>query len=364
MYSPPTISEIKAQIVADIESEIGQATPIFARSFVRVLAKALAGVLAGLYRRILWAYYQIFPQTADEAALAYYENRYGIIPNPATAAILAITITGEDSAVCPAATLWINDASGLVYSQLIVATIVGTTATAQIEALTAGAATTLTAPTSLSLVSPVSGITSAVVASTVYPGQDANTLDERRTAIIARMRRTDEIGTAGYYITQALAVSGIVFARVQRNSSGDVNVYPLSAITGAARIPAAGLLVTVTVYLQDAARRPMGANVYALTSVERTATVTLTGLSPNDAATKAVIEAALADYFYAAYTRQYTDDSDATDVVNLGAFWAIVVSAGATATGVTLAISGIGSGVTSYTLPVGEIIALDSVVYA
>lgn len=363
MFTPRKIADIEAQALSDIEAETGQTTPLLRRAFTRVLVKALAGIIALIERRLLWAYYQIFPQTADAESIAFYEGRYGIVPSPAVAAILAITITGTDGYLAPSGTLWVS-ASGLVYTQVADATISGTTATAQIECLTPGSNSNLSPASPLSLASPVSGITSSVVVSTVVTGEDADTLDERRAQVLARMRRTDEIGTSGFYVSTALEVSGIVHANVTRNAGGDILVYPLTAITGASRIPDPTLIAAVQTYMTHESRRPLAASISVIAATERLATVTITGATPSDAETKAAIELAISDYFYAAYPSQYSDEPDPTNIINLGSLWAIVVSAGATATGVDLAISGIGSGVTSYTLPVGEIIALDSVVWA
>lgn len=364
MYTPPTIASLKAQIIADIEGEIGQAAPILPRAFVRVLAKALAGVLASLYRRNLWAYLQIFPQTCDEEVLAYYEDRYGITPSPSIPAVLTLEVSGDDDTLVPAGTYLTSPDNGLVYSTALAVTIAGGVASVQAQCLTAGEASTLALSSTLSLVPPIAGISGATVTAVTQAGQDADTLDERRAQVLERMRRTDEIGTSGWYISKALEVPGVAFARVTRNSGGDVTVYPLLGVTGAARIPDASMLATIQAYLQDQTRRPLAANVYTLATVERTATLTITGVSPNDATTKAAIEAAWQAYCYAAYPRQYTDDQEPTDIVSLGAIWSLIVANGAIATGAMLTISGIGSGVTSYTLPIGEIIAPGAITWA
>jgi uncharacterized phage protein gp47/JayE len=364
MYTPPTIATIKAQIISDIESEIGQNTPLLSRAFIRVLAKALSGVLALAYRVVLWVYQQIHPETAEEESIAYYEDRYGLTPSPAVAAVLAVSIAGTDGSTCPAGTYWTNEDNGLVYTQAAAANISGGVATASLTCLTAGEDSTLAAAAVLTLVSPLSGIESATVTAITTEGQAADTLEDRRAAVIARMQRTDEIGTTGWYISTALDVSGVAFARVERNTGGDIDVYPLMAVTGSARIPDSTELATIQTYLQDASRRPLCANVYALASVERTATVTISGLSPSDETTKAAITSAWEAYCYAAYPRQFSDDADATDVISLGAIWAMIIAAGATATAVSLTISDIGSGVTSYTLPIGEILAPGAITWA
>jgi Uncharacterized homolog of phage Mu protein gp47 len=364
MYTPQTIAEIKAEIISDLEGETGQTTPIFKRAFNRVLATALAGVVALLHRRILWGYRQIFTDTCDEEALAYKEARYGITPSPSVAAILVATISGDEGATSPAGTLWTCADNGLAYLQSFDATISGGIASAQVECLTLGALSTLATGAALSLVSPLAGITGAVVASSSLDGQDADTLEERRAQVRAREQRTDEIGTVGYYISKALEVSGVAFARVSRNAGGDVDVYPLAALSGPARVPGSTLLATIQAYLQDLSRRPLCANIYALASVERTASVVITGLSPSDATTKANITAAINAYLYARLPRQYTDDPESTDWISVGDLWAIISANGAVATGVTLTVSGIGSGVMSYQLPIGEIVAPGGVSFA
>lgn len=370
MYTPPTIAEIKAQVIADIEGEIGQKTPILARAFVRVLAKALAGIVALLYRRILWSYLQIFPETASEEAIAYYEDRYGITPSPAVAAVLVLTVSGDEGATASSGTLWISEDNGLVYQQTTDVTLGGAgTGTVEVECLSTGSDTTLAADAVLDLSSPIDGIDSSVVTSITTEGEDADTLEERRAAVIERMRRTDEIGTAGWYITCALEVSGVALARVKRTSDGDVNVYPLVDITGSSRVPGSTMLATIQTYLQDLTRRPLCANVYAIAATERTATVTISGATLKDgssvnATTLSSVESAIKAYFYAAYPRQYTDDAEATDWVQVGDLWAILIANSVIATGVTLTISGIGSGITSYQLPIGEIVAPGTITWA
>lgn len=356
MYTPQARAEIKAQIIADIEGEIGQDTPILSRAFTRVIANALSGVIALLLRRILWAFLQIFTATCGEVALAYKERKYGITPSPALAAILSITITGDDGKTCKAGTYWTSPDNGLVYLQDAAAIISGSTATASVTCQSAGEDSTLAAGATLSLVSPQDGIVSAVVASVTTEGQDADTLEERRAVVADREKRTDEIGTSGWYIAKALEVPGVALARAKRLGTGDVDVYPVLALSGPSRVPSAGMLATIQAYIGDELRRPFCASVYALAPVERTATVTISGLDPADVTTKANIDAAIQAYFYAAYPRQYSDEVDATDKITRDAISAIVSANGASSTGIDLTISGIGSGVTSYTLPVGEII--------
>jgi uncharacterized phage protein gp47/JayE len=352
-YTPPTITAIRSQIVTDIEGAIGQTVPILPKAFIRVLAVALSGPLALFYSLVAWLYRQISPVTCERAMLLYWGQRYNILPKEASAAILGITITGADGATCPAGTLWYSADNGLVYQQLADATISGTTQTAQVECMTEGEDGNLTAGDALTLPSPVTGITDAEVDSVVEAGVDAEETEDYRLRILTRMRYQSIIGTAGGYVSQALEYEGIVKAFADE-SAGDVIVYPLQDTTGPSRVPSAGTITAVEDYLQSTQRRPLCVNVYAQAATERTVDITITGLSPADAGTKAAIEAAIDEYLYAAYPRQYSDELAPTDFVSVGSIWAIVVAAGATATAISINISGIGGG--PYQLPIGEIV--------
>lgn len=361
MYTPPTTAELKDQIIADIEGAIGQTTPLLPVAFIRILAGAIAGVQALAYRFQAWIYRQIFPDTAELASLMYWGERYGIVRRASVAAIHTITISGTDGTNVPAGTLW--SVGALNYQQVALAVISGGVATAQVECLDSGDETTQANSVALSLPSPIAGVTGAVIASTVVYGEDEETVDEYRARIQDRQKRQPQGGATGDYDAWAKEVAGVVKTRVVKVGT-DVVVYPLVAATGSARIPSAGKLTEIQNYLQDPGRRPLCATVYALAATERAATLTITGLAPNSDAMKATVLAAWQDYCYAAYPKQFVDDVDATDVISLAAIWAILNSCGAYAVSVVLTISGIGAGISSYTLPKNEILAPGAITWA
>jgi hypothetical protein len=105
-------------------------------------------------------------------------------------------------------------------------------------------------------------------------------------------------------------------------------------------------------------RRPLCANVVGAAMTELTANVTITGLLPNDATTKANIQAALTAYFYAAYPRQYIDEPAPTDILSVAAIWAVVAAASATATAVSMSLG------TNDTLDEDEIVTLGVLTWA
>lgn len=361
MYTPPARATLENQLITAMEGELGTTTPLFKASFIRVLAKALSGVFWLLHQLVAWAMKQIFPQFMDAEYLAHLADWYNLPRKPATTAILAVTITGIDGTMLDSGTLvTTGDVVFVTRSQI---TIDAGTAPVEVEALAAGTTGNIEVGTELSLPSPVAGVTSIVVSSVSVEAEDEEILDDWRARIVQRMQTPPQGGATGDYIGWACEVSGIVAAFVKRSGS-DVFVYPLAAKTGSARIPDSAKIAEVQDYLQDPIRRPLCATVYAYPATERTVSVVVTGVVPADANTKASIVADVEDYIYAAYPKQYSDEPYPKNVISIAGVWSIIIANGATATDVSLTVSGIGAGVTSYTLPVGEIAAPGGITWA
>jgi uncharacterized phage protein gp47/JayE len=262
--------------------------------------------------------------------------------------------------------LWQN-IDGIIYQQTADVTIIGGVAAPIITCLTLGTAGNLADGAPLTLVSPVAGIVSDAVvdtSGTITAGIDLQSVADWRAEVMTRIRYRPQGGAVPDYIIWALEVPGIIKAFVKSPAPGDVNVYPLIALTGAARVPAALKLAEVLAYLTDPIRKPLAANVYALAATERTCAVTITSATINGSALSAAQKQSVQDAsdaaLYASYPRQYPDEPAPTDTISTGIIWAALVAIGATATGVTINISGIGGG--PYVLPLGEIIKPNGVI--
>ncbi len=358
----PTVAAIRAQIVADIEGRIGTAVPILPKAFVRVLAVALAGLLSGIYRYAAWVYKQIFPATADEAALILKGEEYGVTRLAAVRWDGTATATGTAGTLIPSGTLW--TLAGLVYSQKADATIAGGGSIAvSLECLTAGIAGNPDALDEFAIVTPLADVDStAVYLATVIEGEDEEDIEDYRTRVLERIREQPQGGAAADYVGWAREVAGVVKAFAFRTGAGYVTVYPLQAVTGVSRIPAAGKITEVQDYVGAVERRPMCANVLAAAMDELGVDFTITGLDPTDADTQDAIESALQTYLYAAYPLQYPDEPGATNIVSVAAAWAIIAAAGATASAVTMLVDG--NPATAYTLADDEIVTLGTVTWA
>lgn len=356
----PKVETIRDQTLSYSESRLGQTIPRIKKGYFFVQDSAVAGVINLAYRFVNWCLDQTQPSTCNEFWLAIWSDRYGVTRSPAVAAVLRLDATGVNGSTIPSGTLWATS-SGVVYQQTTDITIAAGVGAPTITCLTLGALGNLADGAPVSLVSPVAGVDSgAAVDSTTAVGVDLQSVADWRTEVVDRIRYQPQGGAIPDYVQRALEVPGIVKALVD-GGGGDVNVYPLQALTGDDRVPGAPLLAEVLDHLEDPLWKPMGANVFALATVERTCEVTITTATVAGVSLttdqKAQVQGFVSDALFAAYPVQYPDEPAPTDTIDIGIGWDALRAIGATAATVAINISGIGGG--PYRLPVGEIIKLD-----
>lgn len=353
----PTIAEIRDQILIDIQTGLGLTAPPLPRSAFGILATAVAGALALIYRFGAWVERQIFTQTADRGALILRGNEYGLTPTAAQPWQGTATATGTDGTVIPSGTLW--QKSGVAYRQTAAATISGGTAI-NLEALDAGDDANLEAADVVQLVTPISGVTrSATIASTTQTGEDAETTSAFRSRLLQRQQNVPQGGAIPDWIGWTLEVAGISECKVDRPAAGTVTVYPLTDDADPAdRIPGGAKLTEVEDYISDPERAPIrAASITVAAPTELNFDVDIANLDPNDAATKDAIETAIETHLYSRRPKQYSDEADPRDVISAARISGIAVAAGAEVATVTLKNAG-GSTITDYTLEIHELAKL------
>lgn len=358
----PTIAEIRDQIISDIETKIGASIPIAPKAFVRVLAVALAGVQGLAYRFGKWIYQQIFPQTADEEALARIGDQYAISRIPAMRAQLTADATGDEDTELPAGTLW-RGPNDLVYSQAATVVIpeAGTVEIA-VECLTAGEDGNLEIGEILNLVTPIPGATGeATVNATVVTGEDQEDIEDYRDRILIRLRNRPQGGAAPDWVLWTREVPGIVKAFAFRTAPGTVTAYPLVAVTGDSRLPGAPKIAEVLAYLDDTALRPLCADVLVVAMTERSFTVKITGLQPNTQEVKDAITAAYQTYLWSRYPKQYPNEINPVDIVSAAALYGVAFEAGADQLTLELYINGNPSPIAAHILASNEIARLQEI---
>jgi uncharacterized phage protein gp47/JayE len=353
----PTIAEIRDQILTDIQSGLGLTSPPLPRSAFGILATAVAGALALVYRFAAWVERQVFTATADRDALILRGNEYGLTPTPAQPWQGTATATGTDGTIIPLGTLY--QINGTAYRVTTAATISGST-TIHIEALEAGDAQNRDNGDEMKLVTPIAGVDRvATIASTTQTGEDAETTEDYRARILQRQQNVPQGGAIPDWIRWTTEVAGISEAKIDRPAPGTITVYPLTDDADPAnRIPGGAKLTEVEDYITDPTRAPIRAgsiSVVAPTEVEFD--VDIDDLSPDTAPVKTAIETAIEAHLYSRRPKQYSDEPDPRDVISAARLSAIAVSAGAEVATVTLKTAG-GSPITDYELDISELAKL------
>lgn len=365
----PTTTEIKDRIISDIESYIGQSTPILPKAFNIVLAKALAGVFTILYRFALWAIDQIFTVTQDEDSLITKGNQYGIIRKPAVQAVAVVGFTGDNGAVIPEGTQFRGNLNGLVYQLQSALTIAAGVASGNLICLTSGSDGTLLAGNILTIISPIAGINNTgTVSSMDTDGSDQEDIEDYRARIQTREKLQPQGGSLVDYITWALEVADITraFAWGKREvagiTAGYIYVYPVTD-NEASRVPSAGKLLEVHDYIDDPSRAPMQAvEIVVLGMTERTFDITVTDLSPDTSAIRTEFETNLAAYLLEREPKQFTNQIDVKNVVSRSGIESIAINSGADSITLTVDINVDGT-IEAHTLAYNELAILGSVTY-
>ncbi len=319
----PTTSEISDNIVAQISAQIAQTVPLMPKSFIRVLAKALAGVIVVLYKYAGFIWLQMFVRTASDQdttingvvvnPLKEWGRLVGISdPKASTQAVLAISIpvlTQGDTLA--SGTQLINTSTGVVYLltgdvELNASTVAGVVTASGDQDGGDGSGTigNVADGTTLSFVSSLPTVsTSVTVTSTTTTGADAEETDAYRQRILDRFQKRPQGGAYADYEQWGEEAEGI--ANVYPYTSptpGQVDLYVESA-TETDGIPTAAQLQAVldVVELDSdglATRRPAGALVNAFPISRLAFDIRILGISvpSNLAGVKTQIEAAVTEH--------------------------------------------------------------------
>jgi len=223
----PTIQEIKDRIVADLENKLNQTTPALPKAFNNVLAGALAGLFILLYQAILWVYRQIFPQTADIAALELLGALVGINRLAATFAVLTADVAGTNGYSPPEGTLF-RSSNDVVYKITTTEAISGGVASVVLTALTSGEAGNLPNGTILDIISPDPDLVgTAEVTATTTSGDDAESNDSLRARVISEYQKRRTGGAPADYEAWGLETPNFdwISPLDSPTTPGEVQVY-------------------------------------------------------------------------------------------------------------------------------------------
>ena len=325
----PTTKEISDNIIAQLESSLNQTIPLLPKSFMRVLAKALAGVFVMLYKYGGFMFLQMFVSSASAkettvngktlVPLVEWGRLIGVgDPVAATNAELIVDITVEvQSGSLPSGTQLLNAANGVTYimigSVLLSAATVQATVRAasdQVGAGGAGAPGNLDPGAVLSLANPLANVArDAVVASQTVTGANAESTEAYRQRVVDRFQKRPQGGALADYELWGEEAAGIVNVYPYTSDCpGQVDVYSEATVASSGSpdgIPTAAQMQAVQDMIERdenglASRRPANALVNSLPITRTGFDVRVTGVTvDNLAQVQADVTAAVKAYFLA-----------------------------------------------------------------
>lgn len=233
----PTTKQISDNIIAQLEASLNQTIPLLPKSFLRVLAKALAGVFVLLYKYGGFMFLQIFVRTASASEttvngkvitpLIEWGRLIGIgDPASATNAELLIDITVENqTGFLPSNSQLVNTSNGVTYITIGSVLLNAPTVQATIRASSdqaggggAGAIGNLDPGAIVSFANPLANVArNAVVVTQTVTGADGESTDAYRERIIDRFQKRPQGGAYADYEQWGEEPAGII------------NVYPYTS---------------------------------------------------------------------------------------------------------------------------------------
>lgn len=388
--STPATADIRDNIVAQLSAALGQSIPLLPKSFLRVLASALAAVFVLLYKYAGYSFLQMFVQSASYGdttvngrtvnPLLFWGRLIGVGDLiAATQAQLSVTVTVvNQTGSLDANTQLLGPGNGVTYLTLAGVLLNAPTVTVTVQAYAdqtggggAGVIGNLGPGDTLSFANPLANVArTAVVASQIVTGADAETVDAYRKRVQDRFQKRPQGGAYADYQEWAEEAAGIVNVYPYTGTSpGQIDVYceATPASSGSADgIPTTAQQTAVLNLINYdsgalATRRPANAfvNVHPITRTAFDVTVTGIASVTDIAQVQADITTALDDYF--ASVEPYIlglSIPPRTDVLTQTRLSAlvedIVTGAGGTFTSVTFKLHSGGGTLSVYTLTEGE----------
>jgi uncharacterized phage protein gp47/JayE len=321
MTNIPTIAQLYANIISDIEGEMGvQISPV-GRSFLRALAAVQAAKLKLIYLLLGKVQKNIFVDTADPASRGGTLERFGFVklnrnPFPPIAGEYDVAVTGSAGAVIPAqSTFKSNDDAlnaGYLFTLDNAYTLTGSNDTITLRALTAGLESELAVADRVTATAPIALVDSlAVVTGITVNPQAAESIETYRQRAIDAYRLEPQGGAATDYRLWAGDAQGVerVYPYAASGATNEVNVFveatAADSVPTGSGIPTAQILSDVEDVidfdpdtsrpLNERGRRPVQVIVNVLPIVPQDVDVTITGYVNLTPTIEATITAALTD---------------------------------------------------------------------
>lgn len=315
----PTLSQLYAHVLSDLQAQYGISISIFGRVFLRALAAVQAAKLKLFYLAIGLIQKNIFIDTADPESRGGTLERFGRVklgrnPYPAVAGQYAVAVTGISGGLITAKTIFKSDDSSASPGFLFILdtdySLSGTTGTITLRALQTGVDSKLNIGNTLTSTSPIALVSSSVVvtAISVQP-LAAEDLEDYRAKALAAYRLEPQGGAATDYRLWSYDAQGVEqsYPYAKSGFADEINVYVEATIadsTDGKGTPSGSILTAVadviefdpdtTKPLTERGRRPLGVfqvHVLAISVLEVDITIPQTGVTFTTAQRTAITDA-------------------------------------------------------------------------
>jgi uncharacterized phage protein gp47/JayE len=317
MITIPTLLELYNSIISDLESELGVTIPPTGKSFLRSLAATQAGKLKLYYLGIGNLQKNIFVDTADPESTGGTLERWGRIklgrnPFPAIAGQYTIEITGSIGAVVAGSTTFKSDDDSANPGKLYVLdneyTLIATTDTITVRALTSGLDGQLAIGDTMTATAPIASVDSQGEVTVEYVEPEAaEDIEEYRRKTEASFKLESQGGAATDYRLWCADAQGVqqVYPYAKSGAANEINLYVESTTDHDEQgIPSASLLEEVeevvefnpddTLELNERGRRPLGVfEIHYLPITPLVVSIIINGLIGSTAAIEETIQNAL-----------------------------------------------------------------------
>lgn len=324
-YLRPTLSELKAQVAADIQSSLPGTDPLLRFSSFGVIGRALAGLGQLQYGYTDYIAKQSNPFTASDEFLEAWAALKAIYREPASQAgaltpgQIQFPIAPGNVNTIPAGTA-ISRSDGVGYTTTAEGTISGATITVAAVANADPAGLTgvfgnCAVGTAMTLGVSIAGITSTGIVSAAFTGgADVETDESLRTRMLFAYQNPAQGGAQADYVQWARQVAGVtrawcnpvgfgagtvvVYAMLDQAESGN-NGFPVGSNGVAANEPrgvaATGDQLTIANWIFPL--RPVTALVYVCSPIAMPVNFTITGTSGFTTAQREAIAASISGIF-------------------------------------------------------------------
>jgi len=312
----PSTQEQSDQNLANLESRIGQDSPLADKAFLRVVAIMEAMGYTSLYKFAVNRANQNLALTAQDEDLDKLGIEYGVTRKAAEAAVLTISLPADNGTFIPATIDFTGDANGVRYFPNFSTIAAGGVAILDVTAEETGVAGNLQINDTLSIGTQIPGAEStATVTAILNIGAAEETNEAYRARVLDEIRSEGGGGNSFDYRKWAQEVAGVIRAYPFAGQPTIIGTPPDRTVFVEADttidpdgIAPPALLDEVrdsitTDPLTGLTRQPLGLTDSTLwvESISRTAFyVEITNLSVDiaiEAAVKAEIETALINYF-------------------------------------------------------------------